>query len=404
VLKYFFVGVNLLNMGEIVQQISRILIFSEMLFINLITTHRCATKKYSTTKIIVGLILFTVFIFFTLFLIREKYGLAYLPANALILSGFSYFFILNHLYRESYDKILAIMFFSWIHTLTVTHLSMQLSTLFQLKNYFQVAFMLQTIIYLFSTPFIIKFTKKKFLYILRNIPIRMNKYLIILSSAEFTTLSFLYLFLNEKPNSYWKIIIGLLLALTAVISYQLIYIIVKNSKNINLLKHLAYRDSLTGIKNRLSLFVDCDEYISENNPFTLVYMDLNHFKSVNDTYGHSVGDEYLKRFTKTTIGILGNKGNIYRMSGDEFICLYEGNKIDAFLELFNNKVSSILGMNIPFMGVSIGYARFPQDAIIIDELIKKADKVMYEVKKTQKVRDHLFDKKMDLLVKIILLF
>ncbi len=219
-----------------------------MLLINLITTHRSATKKYSTTRTIGELTLFTILIFLASFLIRVKFDLSYLPGGFLTLIGFTYFFPLSHLYHESWNKILAIMLFSWIHTTTVTYSSLQISTLFEFKNHFQTALIIQTIIYLFSTPLIIRFIKSKFLYILKHIPVEMNKYLILLSSVEFVTLSVIYLFLIVNTNSYWKIITGILVALTAVISYHLIYIIVKNSKSINFLKYLAYTDSLTGIK------------------------------------------------------------------------------------------------------------------------------------------------------------
>jgi diguanylate cyclase (GGDEF)-like protein len=182
-------------------------------------------------------------------------------------------------------------------------------------------------------------------------------------------------------SSIWKIITGLLVALTTLLSYHLIYIIVKNSKSIAVLKNLAYTDNLTKIKNRLALFLDCDELIAEKSPFTLIYMDLDNFKKVNDIYGHSMGDKYLRNFTEAAIAAVGSKGTIYRMSGDEFVCMYKGSKIKLFLKKFRENLVDFLKMEIPFLGVSIGCARFPRDASTIDELIKKADKKMYQVKK-----------------------
>lgn len=366
------------------EQVARILIFLEVMLINLITTHRCATKKYSTKRIIVELTLFTIFIFVVSLSIRFIFNLPYLHDSIVVLIGFTSFFILNRLYQESWNKILAIMIFSRIHTMTVTFLSLQISTLFKFKNHFQIALIIQTIIYLFSTPSIIKFIKNKFLYILKHIPLKMNKYFIMLSLLEFVTLLIIYLFILGAANSYWKIITGILVALTAVISYHLIYIIVKNSKSINFLKYLAYTDNLTGIKNRLSLFLDSEKFISENIPFTIIYMDLNNFKKINDTFGHSVGDDYLKKFTEKAMEVVSDKGSIYRMSGDEFVCLYRGNKIDLFLATFDEKITNFLKTDIHFLGISIGSAKFPQDANTIDELIKKADKAMYKVKKQTK--------------------
>ena len=112
-------------------------------------------------------------------------------------------------------------------------------------------------------------------------------------------------------------------------------------------------------------------------------MDLDNFKQVNDTYGHSVGDEYLIHFTKATIDTLNEKGSLYRMSGDEFICIYNSKQLDLFLSNFNENIINSFNFDIPFLGVSIGYSKFPQDGYLLDILIKKADTIMYRVKKTQ---------------------
>jgi len=360
--------------------LARSLIFLVMLFINLLTTDRCARRKYSLGKTVGILFLYTIFILFVSFSTKEILKLPYLDASLLILLGLTYFFPLNYLYQESWDRVLSIMFFSWVHTMTVTFFSIEISFLLGLNNQFQVALIIQTIIYLFSTPIVIKSVKNKFLYILRHIPAQMNYYLIIIGLVEFLILCIIYFYL-PSISSVWRIITGLLVALTALVSYQLIYIIVKNSKSITVLKNLAYTDNLTGIKNRLALFLDSDELIVNAIPFTLIYMDLDNLKKINDTYGHSKGDEYLKNFTEATIATVGSSGTIYRMSGDEFVCLYRGSKISSFLKTFRKKIVDFLKMDIPFLGVSIGCARFPQDAANIDELIKKADKMMYQVKK-----------------------
>jgi len=354
-----------------------------MLLVNLLSADRSARRKYSLRKTVGILILYTIFILIVSFSTRAILKLPYLDASFLILLGLTYFFPLNYLHKESQDKIVSIMLFSWIHTMTVTFFSIEISLLLELNNQFQSALIIQSVIYLFSTPIVIKSVKRKFLYVLRNISARMNFYLVILGLVEFLTLCFIYFYMSAI-SSYLKIIIGLLVALTAVISYQLIYIIVKNSKSITMLKNLAYTDNLTGIKNRLALFLDSDELIAVGTPFTLIYMDLDNLKKVNDTYGHSKGDEYLKNFTEATIAAVGSSGTIYRMSGDEFLCLYKGSKISSFLKTFREKIVDFLEMDIPFLGVSIGCARYPEDASNIDELIKKADKMMYQVKKESK--------------------
>ena len=362
------------------ETLARSIIFLEMLFVNLLTADRSARRKYSLGKTVGVLFLYTIFILLLSFSLRFILTIPYLDPSLIILLGLTYFLPLNYLYQEAWYKILSIMFFSWIHTMTVTFFSIQLSDILGFSYQFQAALIIQTIIYLVSTPFVIKSVRNKFLYILRNISTWMNYYLVFLGLIEFLILCIIYFYLPSM-SSIWKIITGLLVALTTLLSYHLIYIIVKNSKSIAVLKNLAYTDNLTKIKNRLALFLDCDELIAEKSPFTLIYMDLDNFKKVNDIYGHSMGDKYLRNFTEAAIAAVGSKGSIYRMSGDEFVCMYKGSKIKLFLKKFRENLVDFLKMEIPFLGVSIGCARFPRDAPTIDELIKKADKKMYQVKK-----------------------
>jgi diguanylate cyclase (GGDEF)-like protein len=331
--------------------------------------------------------LYTIFIFFVSFYIKLKLKVPYLNNNIVILLGFTYFFPLRDLYEESSDRTLAIMLFSWIHTMTVTFLSVQISRLTGFDNYFVFALIIQTIIYSFTTPFVIKFVKNKFIYILKNIPYKMNKYLIILSLVEFFTILIINLYFPDNINVKGKMVVALLVAFSAALSYHLIYIIVKNSKNIKYLKQLAYTDTLTGVKNRFSFFYDCERLISENRPFTLIYMDLDDFKKVNDTYGHSAGDNYLKQFIKAIVKIVSNNGSIYRMSGDEFVCVYNKEKTNTFFSTFGEKIEKLFEMSIPFLGVSIGYTKYPEDADSLDDLINRADDIMYRVKKSNKTEN-----------------
>ncbi|MBC2721072.1 GGDEF domain-containing protein [Desulfosporosinus sp.] len=362
------------------EHLARYVVILTMLLVNLITAHRCSRGRYSLMRVIGEMTLFTAFVFLVSFLIRSKFEVAYLNSIMIILIGFTYYFPLKHVYDESSDRILAIMFFSWIHTMTVMSLSLQISKLLGYNKYFITALLIQSLIYLISTPLIIRFINNKFLYILRNISDKMNRYLLVLSLIQYMIIVVISLYINEHVNFYFRIIMLVFVTLTTVIGYHLIYIVVKSSKNINILQHLAYSDPLTGIKNRLALYLDCDELIAENKPFTFIYMDLNNFKNINDAYGHTVGDDYLKQFVEATTKAIGDKGSLYRMSGDEFICVYIGDKIYDFLAIFSQKILNLFEMNIPFLGVSIGYVNFPEDADSLDKLIEKADAVMYRVK------------------------
>lgn len=363
------------------EQYARMLIFMSMLFVNLLTTDRLAARKFPKSKTVGILIIYTVLLLAALLVIRSRFNMPYFENSYLILFGLTYFVPLNFLYKETADKILAIMTFSWLHTMTVTFLSINISRALVEENHFIVALIAQTVIYVFSTPVIISYVKTEFLYLLQNIPREMIKYPVGLGLTEFLLLSIIYVFSGDGLSLLWKSLTGLLLVLAAGLSYHFLYIIVRSQRNINYLRNLAYSDALTGIKNRLALFFDCEKLIASKEPFTLFFMDLDNFKQVNDIYGHSTGDDYLQHFTRATLEAIGSRGELYRMSGDEFICIYTGSKILDFLETLNKKIIGSFDMRIPFLGVSIGYARFPEDAVSLESLIKKADHVMYEVKR-----------------------
>ncbi len=364
-------------------QLVRILYILEILFVNLLTTHICSRKKYKLSRVVGELVLFTVLLFFLSIVLRENIQANNLSETILLLISCAYFFPLKHLYDETGTRIFAIMSFSWIHTISVTFLSLEITGLLFKKQSMWFLFT-ATVFFLFSTPVFIHFAKNQFLYILRNIPSMMRKYLVYLGVAEATTLAAIFLFYREVGTSFWRIAIILLITSIAIIGYNLLFIIVKNFISITDLERLAYCDTLTGIKNRLALVIDCEKLISENKSFAFIFIDLDNFKSINDMYGHSIGDEYLKLFTQSTIEAIGDKDSLYRLSGDEFICLYQGAHIDVLIEEIIKKNNKTVTPDIPFYGFSIGYAKFPEDGDKFDTLIKKADAVMYEEKENKK--------------------
>lgn len=144
---------------------------------------------------------------------------------------------------------------------------------------------------------------------------------------------------------------------------------------------IAFKDALTNIKNRYSLFIDMEHYIAKKQPFLVVFMDLNQLKSVNDTYGHVKGDYYIKAFTLSLQITLDNKGDVYRYAGDEFICLIKNGYENFNVEGFKEQLSNNIHLDIPYQGVSIGVAQYPMDGLNAGDLISLSDQAMYKEKK-----------------------
>lgn len=156
------------------------------------------------------------------------------------------------------------------------------------------------------------------------------------------------------------------------------------------LLHLAMHDSLTGLPNR-SLFYDrlqhafakCDR---TGNQLALMFVDLVKFKDINDTFGHTIGDELLKRIALRFTSAARQSDTVARLSGDEFTILLE----DVFSKkMIKDAAERILAaVSRPYqlgtktirVGLSIGIAVYPDDAERLDDLVRCADIAMYIAK------------------------
>lgn len=150
--------------------------------------------------------------------------------------------------------------------------------------------------------------------------------------------------------------------------------------------HLAYYDSLTDLPNRLLFVNDLKAALDNSQKGALMFMDIDDFKLVNDTFGHDYGDLLLIIFCQLIISCIKGLGKLYRISGDEFIILTnEFNSSNELLKLCGNifnylkKPFEVKGDKI-YITISMGITIFPKDASDIDELYKYADLALYQSK------------------------
>ena len=158
--------------------------------------------------------------------------------------------------------------------------------------------------------------------------------------------------------------------------------------------YLATHDPLTGLSNRL-LLNDRLEHAVEHAKrfdtcFAVIFCDLDNFKPVNDTYGHSVGDEVLKHIAEIMRSALRKDDTICRYGGDEFVILIEDLKSFENLEtvldkirILTNQSFEINGLELS-VGISIGAAIYPNDATAPEMILAAADQAMYTSKKMGK--------------------
>ncbi len=155
--------------------------------------------------------------------------------------------------------------------------------------------------------------------------------------------------------------------------------------------YLATHDPLTGVYNR-SYFYQLFETFKEratryNEIFHLVMFDLNSLKYINDNFGHLAGDEAIKTFAKRLSVIIRRSDVFARYAGDEFIAIFLNTDYDSLNnrlnELLDNmeRSSIVVDNGSIIVSFSYGIATFGEDSTSLDELIRIADKKMYEMKK-----------------------
>ena len=167
--------------------------------------------------------------------------------------------------------------------------------------------------------------------------------------------------------------------------------ITESKKNEENLKYQAYFDQLTEIPNR-TLFSDRAENAMNqakrsNEGLAIIFIDLDGFKNINDTYGHEVGDIFLKNIAKRFIRSARKSDTVSRRGGDEFTILMpriKNTEDAAYLAeriLESNEEPIVINKTSIYPKTSIGISVYPDDGDTVEILIEKADQAMYCAKK-----------------------
>jgi diguanylate cyclase (GGDEF)-like protein/PAS domain S-box-containing protein len=155
------------------------------------------------------------------------------------------------------------------------------------------------------------------------------------------------------------------------------------------LKHMAGHDDLTGLANRALFMEHLEQTLRsaerDRSNFIVAFIDLDKFKTINDTYGHFAGDEVLKRVAADLRKVVRKDDIIARFGGDEFVGIFKVNVQDD-VERIKEKILDTINTDIVcyhleiIFSLSIGMAIYPSDGTTIDVLMNKADKAMYAMK------------------------
>ncbi|WP_186321287.1 EAL domain-containing protein [Bacillus sp. FJAT-22090] len=163
------------------------------------------------------------------------------------------------------------------------------------------------------------------------------------------------------------------------------------------LAELAYRDHLTNTYNTAALERDVQEKIVAESPFSFLYIDLDRFKNINDSLGHVTGDELLKKVTERMKRYYVNVGELYRIGGDEFVVLIDGDiaknsslvRAEDLIQLMEQPFF-IDEMEL-YISCSIGVSYYPMHGSTYRSLHRSADLALNISKESGKGKAILFD-------------
>ncbi|MBW4038152.1 MAG: sensor domain-containing diguanylate cyclase [Acidobacteria bacterium] len=183
-------------------------------------------------------------------------------------------------------------------------------------------------------------------------------------------------------------------------------IALENSRHVKLIQHLSITDDCTGLFNARHLYTLLEQEIRQLAPrymarvvtikqrhFSLLFLDLDRFKSVNDTHGHLVGSRLLAEVGNLLKRTLGPSHAAFRYGGDEFVALLRGLDKPAATELSQRILETLRearflegeGLSLSLTG-SLGLATFPQDGATLHDLIRSSDTMMYAAKEAGRNR------------------
>jgi diguanylate cyclase (GGDEF)-like protein/PAS domain S-box-containing protein len=189
--------------------------------------------------------------------------------------------------------------------------------------------------------------------------------------------------------------------------YQVLFRDISERKQAaQLIESLAYTDQLTGLANRSLLGDRLHQGMTQarrrGNMLAVVFLDLDGFKAVNDTYGHATGDLLLRSLAARMKECLREGDTLARLGGDEFVAVFldlvEANASAPLLARLLNVASQVLpvgALNLQ-VSASLGVTFYPQaEEVDADQLLRQADQAMYQAKLSGKNRFHIFDAESD---------
>lgn len=193
-----------------------------------------------------------------------------------------------------------------------------------------------------------------------------------------------------NPNGNLKVHISMIV--------DLLSLAIRNATLLDSTEKGEYYDYLTGLANRFYFTKSFETEIRKSRDYlqstSLLFFDIDHFKRINDTWGHQMGDVVLRKIAKVAKSCTRSDHLIARYGGDEFVVLLPSTNKDQALQYAENLLEAISKMDSPIKGqtdpvnitISVGISMFPADGQSTFDLVRAADEALYEAKNLGKNR------------------
>lgn len=358
-------------------------------FLNIITIHMLLTTQRSKKYCTIAFVLNTIFAFGLGAFAFERITNQVALESLLTLLGFSFIAYINLVFNESFPKKIFTMLSVWIFSYISFFVAVQVAILFPgivfTADMISFTIMLRLNIQLILIAVLYVCHRDCYNKVINLVPDRtinfMSVYLLIafilLKSTAFVQL-----------HDFKRISVLLLFIAFIIMGYLAVFLGISACSKVELQRY----DEMTGIINRSNImeYLARTVRISDRNnlKFALLVCDLDDFKKINDEYGHIAGDKALKHIAQSIIKVLRSTDAAGRFGGDEFLIIQRYIRDKSDIEALVSRIFEEI--NVPFtaggrmirISLSIGVSIFPDDCTDMEILISKADKAMYEAKKT----------------------
>lgn len=301
-----------------------------------------------------------------------------------MLAGCAFITPLLFFYGGGWDLRVTVFFYILCYVLSVFTVANRAAYLITGTSMSGLALLFQTVLYAGSIRQFQQFSQEKFVRFLSEAAHSQHQRLLLFQTATSFVLIEAYNILMVSICSELEKLLFLLLLLFYIVQTNLLLVFyLQTDENKQEFQLMAATDPLTKLGNSVALVDRLHEMQKEGGAFSLLFMDLDSFKSVNDTHGHRAGDAYLIRFAQALKSLCDDGTSFFRKSGDEFIGLTRDRELVKALKELRPEMEP----GIAFLGVSVGCANTPEDGETLAELLDVADRDMYRHKRERREAD-----------------